>query len=68
MAAAAALNYSPSALIKAMVTRDTRIVGVIIGDATDPYFATIVGGVEDAARQHLPSFVRPGLFTKIADR
>jgi LacI family transcriptional regulator len=52
MAAAATLNYSPSALAKAMVTRDTRIVGVIIGDATDPYFATIVRGVEDAAREH----------------
>jgi LacI family transcriptional regulator len=52
MAAAARLNYSPSALAKAMVTGDTRIVGVIIGDATDPYFATIVRGVEDAAREH----------------
>lgn len=50
--AARALNYSPSALAKAMVTRDTRIVGVIIGDATDPYFAGIIRGVEDVARQH----------------
>lgn len=50
--AARALNYSPSALAKAMVTGDTRIVGVIIGDATDPYFAAIVRGVEDVARQH----------------
>jgi DNA-binding LacI/PurR family transcriptional regulator len=50
--AAHALHYSPSALAKAMVTRDTRIVGVIIGDATDPYFAGIIRGVEDVARQH----------------
>jgi LacI family transcriptional regulator len=50
--AAAALNYSPSALAQAMVTRATRIVGVIIGDATDPYFAAIVRGIEDVARQH----------------
>lgn len=50
--AARALNYSPSALAKAMVTGDTHIVGVIIGDATDPYFATIVRGVEDVARKH----------------
>ena len=50
--AARALHYSPSALAKAMVTRDTRIVGVIIGDATDPYFAGIIRGVEDVARQH----------------
>lgn len=50
--AAEALNFSPSALAQAMVTRATRIVGVIIGDAVDPYFATIVRGVEDVARQH----------------
>ncbi|OGO31827.1 MAG: hypothetical protein A2Z16_08020 [Chloroflexi bacterium RBG_16_54_18] len=48
--AARTLNYSPSALAKAMVTGDTYIVGVIIGDATDPYFATIIRGVEDFAR------------------
>jgi LacI family transcriptional regulator len=50
--AARVLNYSPSALAQAMVLRDTHIVGVIIGDATDPYFAGIVRGVEDVARQH----------------
>ena len=33
--AARALNYSPSALAQAMVTRDTHIVGVIVGDAMD---------------------------------
>ncbi len=44
------LGYSPSALAKAMVTRATRIVGVIVGDATDPYFASIVRGIEDVAR------------------
>ncbi|NJN95951.1 MAG: LacI family transcriptional regulator [Anaerolineales bacterium] len=50
--AAESLNFSPSALAQAMVTRATRIVGVIIGDAVDPYFATIVRGVEDVARRH----------------
>jgi len=48
--AAKTLNYSPSALAKAMVTRATHIVGVIIGDANDPYFAAIVRGIEDVAR------------------
>jgi LacI family transcriptional regulator len=50
--AAKTLHYSPSTLAKAMVTGATRIVGVIIGDATDPYFAAIVRGVEDVARQY----------------
>lgn len=48
--AARELNYSPSLLAQAMVTGDTRIIGVIVGDASDPYFATIVRGVEDVAR------------------
>jgi LacI family transcriptional regulator len=52
LAAIEALNYSPNVLAQAMITRATRIVGVIIGDATDPYFATIIRGVEDVARQH----------------
>jgi LacI family transcriptional regulator len=50
--AAQSLNYSPSALAKAMVTGSSNIVGVIVGDATDPYFAQIVRGVEDMARRH----------------
>jgi LacI family transcriptional regulator len=45
------LNYSPSVLARALVTRRTRIVGVIVGDVEDPYFAEIVRGVEDVARR-----------------
>ncbi|MGA9398567.1 MAG: LacI family DNA-binding transcriptional regulator [Anaerolineaceae bacterium] len=48
--AARDLDYSPSPLAQAMVTGSTHIVGVIVGDATDPYFAWIVRGVEDVAR------------------
>ena len=35
-----------------MATGRTGIVGVLVGDASDPYFAAIVRGVEDVARQH----------------
>ena len=49
--AARELNYVPSALARALVTRETRIIGVIVGDAADPYFATIIGGVSDVARE-----------------
>ncbi|MCC7368008.1 MAG: LacI family DNA-binding transcriptional regulator [Chloroflexi bacterium] len=49
--AAHALQYSPSVLARALVTRRTQIVGVIVGDVEDPYFAEIVRGVEDVARK-----------------
>lgn len=48
--AARELNYTPSVLAQAMVTGDTHIIGVIVGDAADPYFASIVRGIEDIAR------------------
>jgi LacI family transcriptional regulator len=48
--AVAALHYSPSALARAMITQDTRIIGVIVGDNEDPFFASIVRGAEDVAR------------------
>ena len=49
--AVSALNYSPSVLARALVTKRTQIVGVIVGDVEDPYFAEIVRGVEDVARR-----------------
>lgn len=48
--AARELNYTPSILAQAMVTGDTHIIGVIVGDTADPYFASIVRGIEDVAR------------------
>ena len=47
--AAADLGYQPSALAQALVTRSSRIVGVIVNDIVDPYFAEIARGVEDVA-------------------
>lgn len=50
--AAAELNYRPNALARAMITRRTNIIGVIVGDSSDPYFSTIVRGIETEARAH----------------
>jgi len=49
LAAAEELNYQPSALARALVTRNSRIIGVIVGSIVDPYFAEIARGVEDVA-------------------
>jgi LacI family transcriptional regulator len=49
MEVAADLGYAPSALAQALVTRSSRIIGVIVNDIVDPYFAEIARGVEDVA-------------------
>ena len=48
--AVAALDYSPSALARAMITQRTRVIGLIVEDNQDPFFAAIVRGAEDVAR------------------
>lgn len=50
--AARELGYSPSALARALVTRRSRIIGLVVGDIVDPYFAEIARGAEDVARRH----------------
>jgi LacI family transcriptional regulator len=47
--AARTLDYVPNALARGMLKRQIPVVGVIVHDITDPYFAEVVRGVEDAA-------------------
>ncbi|HET7027275.1 MAG TPA: LacI family DNA-binding transcriptional regulator [Candidatus Limnocylindrales bacterium] len=47
--AARALDYVPNALARGLQKSHVPVVGVIVHDITDPYFAEIVRGVEDAA-------------------
>jgi LacI family transcriptional regulator len=47
--AAEELGYRPSELARALVKRTSRIIGVIVGDIVDPYFAEIARGVDDVA-------------------
>lgn len=47
--AARALDYVPNALARGLQKSYVPVVGVIVHDITDPYFAEIVRGVEDAA-------------------
>jgi LacI family transcriptional regulator len=48
--ASSALNYLPSALAQALITKKTGVFGLIARDVLDPYFGAIVRGAEDAAR------------------
>jgi len=47
--AAKELDYVPSALARGLLKSQLALVGVIVHDITDPYFAEIIRGVEDAA-------------------
>jgi LacI family transcriptional regulator len=49
LAAAEELDFKPNAPARALAKQMTRTIGPIIGDITDPYFAEIARGVEDAA-------------------
>jgi len=47
--AARELDYVPNALARGLLKSQIPVVGVIVHDITDPYFAEIVRGAEDAA-------------------
>lgn len=43
------LGYQPSAIAQSLRKRVTYAVGVLVSDITNPFFATLVRGIEDAA-------------------
>jgi LacI family transcriptional regulator len=47
--AARTLDYVPNALARGLLKSHIPVVGVIVHDITDPYFAEVVRGVDDAA-------------------
>ena len=49
LVAARTLDYVPNALARGLLKSRVPVVGVIVHDITDPYFAEVVRGVEDGA-------------------
>ena len=45
------LGYSPNALARSLKAKKTSSIGVLIADIADPFFAPIVKGIENTARQ-----------------
>ena len=48
--AIAELGYSPSAIARSLKSGLTRNIGVIIPDITNPFFASVVKGIEEGSR------------------
>jgi LacI family transcriptional regulator len=43
------LGYQPNAIAQSLRKRTTYAIGILVSDITNPFFATIVRGAEDAA-------------------
>lgn len=50
--AARALDYRPNALARSMIKGQTHTLGVVVSDSSNPFFAAVVRGIEDAALPH----------------
>jgi LacI family transcriptional regulator len=48
----ARLGYRPSRSARALVTNRTYLLGVTVPDITNPYFSTMVHGIEDVASEN----------------
>lgn len=45
------LGYSPNALARSLKAKKTSSIGVLIADIADPFFAPVVKGIENTARE-----------------
>ena len=46
------LDYKPNLVARSLKMRQTSMLGMVVTDITDPFFAQMIRGAEDAARQH----------------
>ena len=51
-AAAAELGYRSNDLARSMITGSTRLIGVVVPDVTNPFFASALRGIADAAQSN----------------
>jgi LacI family transcriptional regulator len=47
------LDYHPSNIARSMRKQHSKIIGIVIPDIENPFFTSVVRGIEDVANQHL---------------
>ncbi|GER92092.1 LacI family transcriptional regulator [Dictyobacter vulcani] len=52
LAAAKELKYMPNSLARSLKVQRSKLIAVLVGDNTDPYFAQVARGVEEIANAH----------------
>jgi LacI family transcriptional regulator len=45
------LRYAPSLVARSLVTKESRTIGLLLADISNPFFASLARSVEDAAQQ-----------------
>lgn len=50
--AARALDYQPNQIARSLKTRQTKTLGAVVSDLTNPFFPQLIRGAEDAALEH----------------
>jgi DNA-binding LacI/PurR family transcriptional regulator len=46
------MGYSPSAIARSLVTKRTLTIGLVVTSVADPFWAEVVGGIEEMALEH----------------
>lgn len=46
------LNYRPNIVARSLVTKMTKLVGIVVNDITNPYYGEIAQGMEEIAHKH----------------
>ncbi len=63
------LGYTPNANARALVKQKSMIMGVVIPQLTDPFFASLANGVEEVARsENMQLLLSTGLFDAESER
>ena len=64
------LDYRPNAMAQGLVMRQTRILGVMVSDLQNPFFAAVISGIQERAERSLDfgSSSRPATAPRVSRR